>query len=817
MGESLLLNRRSSMTGQRLVPVLSPGQVAQDKLLSQAAAEARNPYTLTAIVAGVGIGKSIEKLGYAGLSEALPFLGKSKIASPLFKTGIQGTALAGNAGAFTLTERYFKVKWAGADSALLQWEGEQGIKNGWLSAFFNFGAFHLANPFTRNLNPLLRHTSNASILVAANHGTGFLAWTPKPEGTWAEQLIQASILDLQIQGGMQMLHGILPFLRTPSAKDILLHQQKSWFERPQEYSALAVFASPEGMGWFERQSLARIRGDLKQAQAGDIRWLQFRWLFRFLGREGKQALASDFARLLEEPQLSEKNVIFVLEALPKTFLELSPEQKSSLFEQAKNAYDTNPDPSFRLRWIYLIRDLLPHLEAHTRLQALRLALEADLNPNPGLAETGDSILYAQLEKLSPAELMHLGESLATMDFPQSAGQRVRQLLHSLTEQTQQRIREMGDNENSARFKMARWLGALLGSPESIVAGMANLCWLEFIQKLPETDAHALIREYHDQFSLDNPNYFYWAVFADRQLAHPEKLDPFTQHWYELRRQKALQHLNQNLRGLAFPAEWTELSRKNVESVNDLVRIQEALRGRLKSMDNADSSIISNWWKDLPDGNRWFVLELFVGPQKYLRITGAEARRLIQLAGEGLGQETGLASKKYTLENQDDVLFTLGNRNSVGLPDAFISASGHEEASHYLMLHHSHPRSSTGRDLNQIYPSTYTEGGSGGDLHALYSRFEKMQEGERISLAVTHALGGSIFSLHKRNGKAELSIYSGIKNSAHSLQDRDLVALRQRIRAWAEKEKISLDFYEAPYHFIEGLKVPDAGQARKISD
>jgi len=816
MGDNNILARRARV-GLTAQPshTLTSNQLQQDAIGQSFVSQASNPKTLVAVTFAGAAFKGIQGLGYG---RVLPYLADSKAASVLLKAGVNGLAVTGEAGVFVLTERGIQAL-DGSDPHALRWGGENGFKRAWQNAFINFSGLRVAAPFTAGQNPFVRNFGHSTAMVGANQFSAALGLLPPPSESISLQFVNASVMDLQMTAGMQMLHGIFPATALPSPRDPALWLRSGEREGTREYGMRFVVepqvpqlaAEP---GPLEKLGLKMIGSEFQGRSSEGMAWVSFRLKLALLGSEGKSHLSQELLKTMERPGLGEKDLQFALKALSLTLPGFTPEQRSSLLSQAQAAYGRLHDPAYRQAWIYLVAQIAPRLEGAEKFDAACLLMEAALSPYSGIANLAEESLSREMQGLSKRQLVQAGAILLRLEFqPELAGKRVRGIIANLALEIDAK-RE--GNSVAESVEAARWFAQFMAHPEYRLGSEASLNWLELLKALPPAEARALIDASKGDMPAGPASHLYWAAFSQRQLGMGD-LSELAKNWHQQRREIALARFSADLQALPLPREWADLSQRasRIRSVDEALQFQADFRAKLRSSDPAVQGLVENWWAGLPQAQRWSALQIFVGPDLYLPMKGAEALRWRRLAGQGLSHETGIASLQANLGEGDPALFVLGNRSTVGLPEAFVDQVGIEEAAQYLMNHHTHPH--TASDLNQIYPSTFVEGGGSGDLHALMGRFEKLPEGGEIALSVTHALGGSIFALKKSQGRPQFSIYTGIRPglTPSTIRDPRLAAVRQGIRAWAKGRGAELRFFELPYDGIEKMRYQGLG--REISE
>lgn len=814
----ILARRRQLDLTAPPVNSLSPIQWQQDAILRNFVSQASDPITLASIVAGSSVSRGIQGFAY---SQLFPLVRNSQLLQTFLKIGTQGTALTAEAGTFVISDKSARVALQGAHPSTLAWEGSQGLKNSWLSAIVNFGSFRAVSPFTQGQNAVLRNFSNSTAIVGAHQITGHWGITPLPHENLISQFVHASVMDLQIQAGMHLLHGMAPAFAIPSP-----FHHKLWEKTPVDLSTTLfsrITASLELLalhsqtsGPLDRLSLGFIRTRQERNAPDGWTWLRFKTAFFFLSAKGKSELALELTSYLARMDLSDRNAEFLLKAFQLTLGELTGEHTAQIVGMAKRAYQNSSDPAYQARWVYALNMLLPRLQGAPRLEAVHLMLEAALSPYSNIADLAENGLLNALEKLSREELMTAGHHLARLDYQeQRAGKRFRSILAALS---------MGIHSQSEpaslpqRIEMADWFGQFIGHWDFNLSTHAAQNWLELLRPLPPAQASSLIERHKNNFTGNLSAHLHGLEFSLTQLKRPHLWET-EKYWHEQRAEFSFKALQNTLSHLPLPKVWRDLKTRtqNLRSPSEVEAWRKDFQDRLRSNDASTKAEVEAWWKQLQPEERWTSLELLIGPKNFLELQGNEALHWRKLASMGLPYEVGFASPKSRFSESDPVIMTLG-RESVMLPEAYVDLIGLEAAQNYLFVHHTHPQRRHGNDINQIYPSTFSEGGGGGDLHALYSRFDKMSEGEQIALSLTHAKGGSIFALRRVNDKARVDIYTGIKADVpHSIQDLSLENVRRNIRAWAERNEIELHFFEVDYLHVESMDFSLGKTKREILD
>ncbi len=193
------LDRRIQATSYSNLSALSERQVLNDKLLNGFVSEAANPYMLAGMFAGTFTYQFL-KPGLASFAVKLLGPSSSSLWSSLFVKGFS-TSLAFGAEicAFEGTQRSLMVKWGGADSSLLKWSGENGIKKGLWHSAFSFGALKGAGAMTHGRNIVLQHSVADFSMLAAHHlQSSFDSSVNPSQGTWLDEIAAAEVMQFQM-------------------------------------------------------------------------------------------------------------------------------------------------------------------------------------------------------------------------------------------------------------------------------------------------------------------------------------------------------------------------------------------------------------------------------------------------------------------------------------------------------------------------------------------------------------------------------------------------------------------------------------------
>ena len=186
---------------------LNSTQLHMDAITESFAEKARDPYSLAAVVVGGAAFRAVRALSVSTLGG---LVAESRVGAALLNVGANSVALVLEAGTFVTSERLLRVSLGGADQSLLRWEGANGLKNAWASSIVNFGALRGAGFVTAGTSGLVQHAASVSAMVSANHASAALGWTEAHAGTLMDEIVEASVLDLQMKAGMSLMHTFAP-------------------------------------------------------------------------------------------------------------------------------------------------------------------------------------------------------------------------------------------------------------------------------------------------------------------------------------------------------------------------------------------------------------------------------------------------------------------------------------------------------------------------------------------------------------------------------------------------------------------------------
>src|SRR4030095_5553968 len=201
--QSNLLDRAPSPS-----PDLTSSQIQVDALVSAFLHQGNEWKALTAMMAG-GMAYRVGRIGVMGL-------GTGNAARALSI----GIGLTSEVSAFVLTNRGFSPPshWGGHpqggaptnhfESNLWKWSGSNGLKQGLLQSFITFGTLKLGGRLAQRQHLNLQHGAQDLAMIAGHQLVYRTGIGPKPEGSFAEQMIHAEATNLQLGAGMALGHGL---------------------------------------------------------------------------------------------------------------------------------------------------------------------------------------------------------------------------------------------------------------------------------------------------------------------------------------------------------------------------------------------------------------------------------------------------------------------------------------------------------------------------------------------------------------------------------------------------------------------------------
>src|SRR4030095_12085006 len=179
---------RSTLSSSSLSSTQSP----VDGLVGGFAEQATDWRSLAAMMAG-GMAYRAGRVGIMGLGSGNAL----RVASV-------GLGLTAEVATFEGTHRGLTVLSGEARSNpnLFRWNGNGGLRQGFLNSFVTFGTLKGAGRLAPRENVLIQHLLQDSGMVLGHHATGALGLAPRPTGSLAEQFLHAEATNLQLGAGM---------------------------------------------------------------------------------------------------------------------------------------------------------------------------------------------------------------------------------------------------------------------------------------------------------------------------------------------------------------------------------------------------------------------------------------------------------------------------------------------------------------------------------------------------------------------------------------------------------------------------------------
>ena len=189
-GSSNLLNRQIHSSN-----VLSEGQLRLDATLQSFSSQVKDPYLLAGMLAGGLVGRGLRIAGFSSLGA---LLGESRLAYQGARAGGFALSLAGEAAAFTGTER------------ILRGESFDGFRKSWLHSMINLGSLRVAGLASVGQSQILQRSLNTSAMLAAHQIAGALQIIERPRESLTDQFAQALVMDVQSSMSRHLIDQFLP-------------------------------------------------------------------------------------------------------------------------------------------------------------------------------------------------------------------------------------------------------------------------------------------------------------------------------------------------------------------------------------------------------------------------------------------------------------------------------------------------------------------------------------------------------------------------------------------------------------------------------
>jgi hypothetical protein len=133
---------------------------------------------------------------------------------PLRRIASVGIGLGAEVTAFEMTNRALTIVGANGYSPLppnlWRWEGQGGIRQGFLSSLVTFGSLKGAGRLAQGENVVVQHLLQDTGMVLGHQVSGVFGITQRPTGSLAEQFLHAEVTNLQLSAGMALAHSVAP-------------------------------------------------------------------------------------------------------------------------------------------------------------------------------------------------------------------------------------------------------------------------------------------------------------------------------------------------------------------------------------------------------------------------------------------------------------------------------------------------------------------------------------------------------------------------------------------------------------------------------
>jgi hypothetical protein len=217
---------------------LSENQALVDQMVSSSVSEATKGSTLLAMF-GAGAVSRLTRAGVMSLA-----LGEGGKIVPLLTRGSSyAIALANESATFAGIERGFHPSPA-------------SFEKDWARAFINLGSLKLLGGAAEGQNLLLQHLVTDLGMVGGQQVGAQLGVVERPQGGFAQQMIQAEVLNWSQKGGMALIHGLSPdLLPMEKSMDLYLRSRESGLFSQGQSSPFFSQLVPESPGILAVESL----------------------------------------------------------------------------------------------------------------------------------------------------------------------------------------------------------------------------------------------------------------------------------------------------------------------------------------------------------------------------------------------------------------------------------------------------------------------------------------------------------------------------------------------------------------------------------
>jgi phosphatidylserine synthase len=202
-----LLSRISSSSLQ--TPLLTSHQNQVDALVSHFAEQVTDWRSIAAMTVGGGA----YRLGRIGVMSTGSGLTARSV--PLVASLVRGSSLVGGLAtevvAFEATHRsLFSATGERNNPNLWNWNGQGGIRQGLAHSFITFGTLRGVGAMVQGENIVVQHLLQDTAMVTGHQLSAAFGITNRPTGSLVEQFLEAEVTNIQMTGGMSLVHGLAP-------------------------------------------------------------------------------------------------------------------------------------------------------------------------------------------------------------------------------------------------------------------------------------------------------------------------------------------------------------------------------------------------------------------------------------------------------------------------------------------------------------------------------------------------------------------------------------------------------------------------------
>lgn len=789
-----------SFPSRTAAPAVSESQLNLASLQASFSHEAGNPMTAATLL-GAGLSYQLGRSIATTLLASSPVRVLPRVLAPLvglhFETALLHAShhLGGASLATEQTNRY----------------------QSFYATFFDMGMLKCAGLAAASASTPVRHLLQSSAMVASHRILAALGvGENNPRSSLLGDLLAAEVVNLQMEATSRLAHAVGGYPIQRIQGSLAVRERQSLTNASSAISeSLPVFASHEMIQW--------SRG-IKPS--GVSRWLESHgmvlfakvertirlWFFEKSFKRAEVVgrlyrLDALYERLIEASDAS--TVEFLTEALKRSYSYLGRGSQEELASKILIRVSSfSEDPAKQIRFTILLRHFLPRLSDNSlRVRVLRSFAGAIVSP---LTERASYIFREafapSLGYLNREELLTLADELRRLEFqPIFAMDSVREMYEMLFDRLEMTRRQ--ESLAADRVAEMKVLGSYLSHDVFAVGRLAQERLFQLAKASPQEEAAAALNGIAQGIPKDFLTQLRWIeAFQNTGAAStsPEWLRTFQQVYYR----QQLDAVERRVGTLRPPTEWQDIHRvlESFEGLESILNLQQILRERFLSAVPDQIAIANRWWEEASVEERWLILQIITGSRAYVKLSPLQAMRLRSLAAQGLESETGLAIDHRDIQNPREVIFVLGNYNSVSMPMGFIEEHGMAEAMGYVMLHHTHPLYQRANDYHQIYPSCHIEGSGSGDLYSMFKQQEQFQFSDS-AYSVMHRHGGSIFVLRDHEGKRFLDIYAALRETGRNIPVYHFENTMTRIEDFARQNRVLVRFWKVPFDWIETMKIP----------